>query len=150
MGIKRWGKTVAGALLTAAVMTAVSGCGGEADANTKKPPAWNGSPTPSLRGATLVDAARIYREDLQELTLAGCPADCGAELTEVFNNALLLRDRMQKSGAPQDTYAEAYRLIGNLEKGYISSVKLGEEESRAPVLGPARELNDWLRGHPVQ
>lgn len=39
MGIHQWGKTVAGALLTAAVITAVSGCGGEADADAKKPPA---------------------------------------------------------------------------------------------------------------
>ncbi|MGW0562897.1 hypothetical protein ACWDZ4_20315 [Streptomyces sp. NPDC003016] len=144
---KGWGRTAASALLAAAVLSTAGCGGGEADAKTPASP----SPSVSKLPATVPEAARLYQEDLRELQIEGCPADCGLELTEVYNNAALLRKTMRESDAPLGTFTGAYRAMDALTKGYVLHGQGEDTESTRPlVLGPAYELNDWLTQNPVE
>ncbi|MFG2432995.1 hypothetical protein [Streptomyces sp. NPDC048590] len=149
MGIYRWGKAAAGVLLVAAAMAAMSGCAEETDtAATKKETPPSPSPTVSWRSATMQDAARMFQEDFQELTSVGCSTDCGPELVNLFNDARLLTELMQESGAPEGTYDKPIRVFTKLEKGFTTAAKLSGKARLPPMLGPAHELNDWLETNP--
>ncbi|MEU1895708.1 hypothetical protein [Streptomyces pristinaespiralis] len=146
MGRQQWGKTAVGVMVAAAVMV-TSGCGGEAEA---KKPAASASPSVTATAPTLEESVRHYQDDMRDLNVQGCPADCGKELSEVYNNALSLRKSMNDSEAAPGTFTEAYRLIDELQQGYIVGADMSEEAGRPLVLGPARELNTWLNEHPVE
>jgi hypothetical protein len=146
---RRWGKTVTGALLAVVATAAMSGCGGETDASAdKKEPALSASP--SWHSATLQDAAYMFQKDFRELTTTDCSADCGRDLAKVFGDGLLLKDLMKASGASKSVYAEPIRLFGKLEKGFTAAAALSGEARLPPMLGPARELNNWLNTHPIR
>ncbi|MEU9063950.1 hypothetical protein AB0D13_35105 [Streptomyces sp. NPDC048430] len=142
---------MAGALLAAAAIATMSGCGGKADASAgKNEPVPSASPTESWHSATLQDAARMFQEDFQGLATVDCSADCGPDLVKMFNDAHLLTELMKESGAPEGVYDEPLRLFGGLEKGFTTAAGLSGEARLPPMLGPARELNNWLKTNPVQ
>ncbi|WP_392750331.1 hypothetical protein [Streptomyces sp. LN590] len=138
MGIHQWGKTVAGALLTAAVITAVSGCGGEADADAKKPPAK--AQALSVDKATTSFHDAVTKFDLED----GCPKEAGAcwkQMTAVIEPARDLRKAMNADKATgPEFWSEAYALIDTMETG----MAVGEDQfsNRPDVLGSAHHLSD--------
>lgn len=69
-------------------------------------------------------------------------------MVEVFNSAFLLKDLMAKSGAPRSTYAEPIGLFAELEKGFSTAARLRGKARLAPMLEPARKLDNWLNAHP--
>ncbi|MFE4693051.1 hypothetical protein ACFRH6_23795 [Streptomyces sp. NPDC056749] len=138
------------AVLAASAMTVMSGCGDVDAAVGEKESAPSASPSPSWHSATLQDAARMYQEDFQALTAVDCSADCGPDLVRIFNAGLLLKDRMKESGTPEGVYDEPIHLFGELEKGFTAAAGMSGEARLPPMLGPARELNNWLTTNPVQ
>ncbi|MFF1517062.1 hypothetical protein [Streptomyces sp. NPDC058305] len=141
-------RTVAGVLVSATAIVALSGCGQEADTGTDKKAA---APTTSTwHSATLQDARRMFQEDFQKLTQTDCSTDCGQILGDVFNSAFLFKDLMTKSGAPKITDAEVIRLLGELEKGFSTAAELSGQARLAPMLEPARKFNNWLNAHPFE
>jgi hypothetical protein len=145
--IKGWGRVAASGLLAAAVLSSAGCADGEADAKASPSP----SPSVSMLPTTVPAAAQEFQGDLRELQIAGCPADCGPELVEVYENAKLLRKTMRDSGARLGTFTEAYRIIGELEKGFIVYGDGEDSEATRPlVLGPAHELTRWLKANPVE
>lgn len=151
MRSNQWGKPVAGALLAAAAIAAMSGCGGKTEASTDRTEtAPSASPSQSWHRATLHDAARKFQDDFQGLSAVDCSADCRPDLVRIFNDGLLLKDLMKESGAPEGVYDEPILLFGELEKGFTAAAGLSGEARLPPVLGPARELNNWLNTNPIQ
>ncbi|WP_167163162.1 hypothetical protein [Streptomyces sp. MBT27] len=145
--IMGWGRT-AGILLAAAAVFTVAGCGGDASAEAEPSSAATGSARPA--GPTLAEAERMYQEDIGALRVSGCPASCGREIVEVYNNALLVRKLMRDDTTVRaGAYAEAYRLIDLVEQGFILRQGVDNESTRAPVLSPAYELSRWLKTHPA-
>lgn len=141
-------RTVAGVLVSATAIVAMSGCGQGTVTGTDSKEA---APTISTwHSATLQDAKRTFQEDFQKLAQTDCSTDCGSQLSAVFNSGLLLKDLMTKSGAPKITYAEPIRLFGELEEGFSAAAGLSGQARLHPMLGPARKLNDWLNAHPFE
>lgn len=103
----------------------------------------------SWHKATLQDLANLYLTDFQKLTTVDCSANCGPVLPRVFNDGRQLADLMKESGAPEGACAEPIRLCTDLETGFFTAVDLRGEDRIAPMLGPARALNNWLVVHPV-
>uniref|UniRef100_UPI003F490DBB hypothetical protein n=1 Tax=Streptomyces sp. CA-136453 TaxID=3240050 RepID=UPI003F490DBB len=144
--IMGWGRA-AGILLAAAAVFTVAGCGGDASAEAE-PASVTGSTRPA--GPTLAEAERTYQDDLDALRVSGCPASCSRDIVEVYNNALLIRKLMRAdTTVGAGAYAEAYRLIDQLEKGFILRQGVDNETTRPQVLSPAYELSRWLKTHPA-
>jgi hypothetical protein len=147
MGRHIWGRTAAGVLLAAAVMS-TSACGADSEADAK--PQAKQSKSSVTPAQKLRKAAEKYTDDLDELEMAGCPTDCGPDMADVYDNALGVRNAMQDSDARTGTFTVPLQLINTLEKGFIVYGQSGDSESSRPsVLGPAYKLRQWLDDNPV-
>ncbi|MFI5806023.1 hypothetical protein [Streptomyces sp. NPDC051561] len=139
--VKGW-RAAATLTFAAVSISGVSGCGGQADASTKKPT------------QTVQQAWGIFEADLDELETVGCPPDCGPELDEVAENARALRKAMTADTARASMvelegasfWSEAYGYLDSIEDGHA----WGEAKVYHPmVFGPARELKRWMAAHPL-
>ncbi|MFB7403336.1 hypothetical protein ACFCZR_24485 [Streptomyces rubiginosohelvolus] len=142
-----WGRSAAAALLAAAVAIGVSGCGGQAEAESKSAASTAKKPV-SLEKATTAFEAAVTEFDAS----GGCPSaagECWDKMTAVMQPARELRKAMN---AHKDTgpefWSEAYALIDTMEDG----IAVGEDKfsNRPAVLGSAHDLVDWLAAHPLQ
>jgi hypothetical protein len=155
--IKGWG---AAASITFAVAAAVgvAGCGGNAEADAKKPPAK--AKTPSLTDATTTFQAAVTKFD----TDGGCPekesGTCWEQMQALMKPARDLRKAMNaEKSVGADFFTEAYVLIDSMEEGIAvgedQGVPVADEEmaalmsNRDDVLGSAHDLSDWLDAHPT-
>ncbi|MFC8640068.1 hypothetical protein ACFUC2_04830 [[Kitasatospora] papulosa] len=137
-----WGRTAV-VVLAAVTVAGVAGCGGKADAESKP------SVSPAASGPTLAEAVVAFQDDLAALNLEGCPSPCGPEIVEVYNNAQMVRRQMNESDAAQGVFTEAYALMDDIQQGFNARGGQDTAASRALVLGPARDLDQWLSDHPV-
>ncbi|MEU9495883.1 hypothetical protein AB0D73_29400 [Streptomyces sp. NPDC048215] len=130
-------------MLTAAVITVVSGCGGNAEAE----------PAAKPKQATVAEATAVFQDAVVDFDLTdGCPPaaeECWDKMLAVMKPARELRTAMnaQKDPGPE-FYSEAYALIDEMELG----AAVGEDvaSNRPQILGSAHELSDWLDKHPVK
>lgn len=143
MGRHGWGRVLVGALLTASVMTMVSGCGGKADAEPS---------APTVKGPELAPAATAFQDAVTKFDLTnGCPKApeaCWDKMTAVMEPARELRKAMNAHPSGPEFWSEAYALVDKMERG----IAVGEDRvaNRPDVLGSAHELSRWLDSHPVK
>ncbi|MGW1549947.1 hypothetical protein [Streptomyces sp. NPDC002346] len=146
-----WGKTAAGVAL-AVTVAAVSGCGGNAEAEAKKPAA--------AKTVSVTKAAEDFQNVLADFDTTGCesmePGTCWEGMQTVIAPARVLRKAMNadKRVGPE-FYSEAYALIDRMEKGVAVGEDRGGGEmnltsNRPDVFGTAHDLADWLDAHPVE
>lgn len=146
-----WGKVASGALL-AVTVAAMSGCGGDAEADAPKKE--TAAAAPSLSKATTA-----FQDAVTELDSLDCPKEAGtcyAEMTAVMKPTRTLRKAMHAAkGTTAEFWSPAYALINKMEKGYA----VGEDQggglnnvtsNRVAVFGGAHDLSDWLDEHPVE
>ncbi|MFJ2745225.1 hypothetical protein ACIO3O_36835 [Streptomyces sp. NPDC087440] len=146
MGRHQWGQGLAGALLAAAAIVTVSGCGGTpAEAEPK--------PTTKPKSADLAAATTAFQDAVTKFDLTdGCPrtvGECWDEMTAVMEPARKLRTAMNgHKGTGPAFWSEAYVLIDTMERG----MKVGSDKytNRPDVLGSAHNLSRWLDQHPVK
>ncbi|MFD7763612.1 hypothetical protein [Streptomyces microflavus] len=139
-----WGKGAA-AVLVAVAAVGVAGCSGAGPAQDKTAK----SAVASAAAPTLEEAIETYQEDLRALRTDGCPSPCGPELVEVFQNSQMVRKQMNASAAP-GVFTEAYALMDDVERGFISRGGQDTEAARSLVLEPANDLDTWLTAHPAK
>ncbi|MFE1270553.1 hypothetical protein [Streptomyces sp. NPDC058758] len=138
--IKGWGKA-ASVLLAVSAVVAVAGCGeGTGEAGKAEASA---SPAPSV-----LEARKVFEDDLGALTWDGCPDDCSHDLDEVVANARALRKAMNADPAGPGFWGPAYKLIDQIEAGR-AKVEGDAGWNRTLVLQPAHALEDWLAANPT-
>ncbi|MCL7430527.1 hypothetical protein [Streptomyces sp. YS415] len=155
--IKGWG---AAASITLAVVAAagVSGCGGDAEADAKKPAAASAkAPSFSKASRAFQDvAANAYLDDVCT-TEAGT---CWDKMNTTVDAARDLRKAMnaEKSVGPE-FWTEAYKLIDTMEEGLAvgedqgapaGAATLPEATNRDDIFGSAHDLADWLDAHLIK
>ncbi|MER5916438.1 hypothetical protein ABT124_40130 [Streptomyces sp. NPDC001982] len=149
MGRYTWGQAVTGMVL-AATVAAVSGCGGNAEAENKKPAA--------PKTVSVAKAAADFKAAVDDYDTIGCestePDTCWEQMQAVIEPARKLRKAMNadKSVSPE-FYSGAYALINKMEKGVAVGEDLGASAlntNRPDVFGSAHDLSDWLDEHPTK
>jgi hypothetical protein len=144
--IKGWGAAASITFAVAAVI-GVSGCGGDADAEAKKPAA--SAKVLSVSEATTDFQTAVTKFDTDGGCLEKTPGTCWDQMQAVMEPARTLRKAMNanKSAGPE-FWSEAYALIDKMEDG----IAVGEDQftNRPAVLGSAHDLSDWLNEHPVE
>ncbi|MFB8025967.1 MULTISPECIES: hypothetical protein [unclassified Streptomyces] len=133
-------------MLAAVAVAGVSGCGSDGGGEAESKP----SASASSAGPTLEEAVGTYQSDLSALRTDGCPSPCGPELVEVYQNSQMVRKQMNASGAAPGVFTEAYALMDDIQRGFISRGGQDTEAARALVLGPANDLDQWLKDNPIK
>ncbi|MEU9925113.1 hypothetical protein AB0H51_28160 [Streptomyces griseoluteus] len=146
-----WGKVAGGALL-AVTVAAVSGCGGDAEADAPKKE--TAAAAPSLSKATTA-----FQGAVSDLDSMDCPEEAGTcyeEMTAVMGPARTLRKAMHAAkGTTAGFWSPAYALIDKMEEGYAVGDDQGgglnnTTSNRIAVFGGAHDLSDWMDEHPVE
>ncbi|WP_181383924.1 hypothetical protein [Streptomyces sp. NWU339] len=157
--IKGWGAAASITFAVAAV-AGLSGCGGDAEADAKKPAA-----SATAQAATLDDAATTFQDAVTKHdTDGGCleqePGTCWEQMQALIEPARTLRKAMNaEKSVGADFWTEAYTLIDTMEEG----VAVGDDQgapagaatdlsttNRDDVFGSAHDLVDWLDAHPIK
>ncbi|MGV9248038.1 hypothetical protein [Streptomyces sp. NPDC003710] len=155
--IKGWWAAASITFAVAATI-GVSGCGGDADADAKKPAAASAkAPSFSEASKSFKDvAANAYLDDV-------CTKEAGTcwdKMNTIMDSARDLRKAMNaEKSVSADFWTEAYTLIDTMEKG----IAVGEDQgapagaatrpdmtNRDDVFGSAHDLADWLDAHPIK
>lgn len=149
--IKGWGAAASITFAIAAVV-GLSGCGGNSEAEPKKPAAASAkAPSFSEAEKAFQDvAANAYLDDV-------CTKEAGTcwdKMNTIVDSARDLRKAMnaEKSVGPE-FWTEAYALIDTMEEGLAVGEDLGAEAyntNRPKVFGSAHYLVEWLDAHPIK
>jgi hypothetical protein len=148
--IKGWG-AAASITFAVAVVVGVSGCGGDIEADAKKPAASAKAPSFSEASKAFKDvAANAYLDDV-------CTKEAGTcwdKMNTIVDSARDLRKAMNADkSVGHEFWTEAYQLIDMMEEGLAVGKDLGAEAydtNRPKVFGAAHDLADWLDAHPIK
>ncbi|WP_433860194.1 hypothetical protein [Streptomyces kronopolitis] len=157
---KGWGTGVASALLVGAAAVSVTGCGGQADAETTQPAA---SASPAKKAAKPVKAQWDETMAWWETHDIGClggadvegnPDGCAVRVQDFVDDVRKIRKAMNRdAAAPKGFYTDAYVIVDKLET--YAGTPSGEDDTegwlaaRPLIWMQGQALDKWITAHPL-
>lgn len=134
-------------MLAVVALAGVSGCSGGSGAGTQGNSTVAASSVPVI--PTVAQAKAAYDQHLDALSVSGCPTDCTADLQKVIALTGDLRKAMNADKAGPAFWSGAYVHMDTMDRGATTAGQ-ALNTFRPLILGPAHDLQRWMKAHPAQ